>query len=246
MYDYDYDEPYWGPSEADELFDEFKSKLIDSAKSSLKYDMEALRSENASLRKRNKELEDKIYEVEQKERHLDWKANDLKREVEKEFYATHVKDVMDEWLDNYQVWYAESIGHEQPKCDKCNEDRQWVLTWPDGTTTSKKCECSYLTYSYEPRISEANRARYHKTKVKEWGDKCHVYITKSYEPAKAHADAHDCYCEFRIGKIFDEFNDDVKEYSNKIRYGERIGFETKEECQKYCDWLNEKRKEQDT
>ena len=33
---YDYDELYWEPSEADELFDEIKDKLIDSAKSSLK------------------------------------------------------------------------------------------------------------------------------------------------------------------------------------------------------------------
>lgn len=243
MLDYDFDEYYWEPSEADELFEEIKNKLVDSAKSSLKDDMKKLQSENKYLKQRNKELEEKIYAVEQKERSLNYKADHLKREVKKEFYATHVKDVMDEWLDNYQVWYAENIGHEQPKCDKCNDDRQWVLTWPDGTTASKRCECSNLIYNYEPRISEAGCASYHKTKVGESYRKCHVYITRSYEPSKDQADAYECYCDFRINKVFDKFNDDVKKYHEDKRYGEKIGFESKDECQKYCDWLNEKRKE---
>lgn len=33
---WDYDEPMWEPSEADELFNEIKSKLIDAAKDSIK------------------------------------------------------------------------------------------------------------------------------------------------------------------------------------------------------------------
>ena len=56
---WDYEEPMWEPSEADELFSEIKQKLIDSAKSSLKSDMEYLKNRNEYLEKRNKELEDK-------------------------------------------------------------------------------------------------------------------------------------------------------------------------------------------
>ena len=33
---WDYDEPMWEPSEADELFNEIKSNLIDAAKDSIK------------------------------------------------------------------------------------------------------------------------------------------------------------------------------------------------------------------
>ena len=51
---WDYEEPYWEPSEADELFDELKSKLIDSAKTSIKSDMESLKSRNEYLESRNK------------------------------------------------------------------------------------------------------------------------------------------------------------------------------------------------
>lgn len=50
---WDYDEPVWEPSEADELFDEMKSKLVEAAKASLKNDMESLKRRNEYLEKRN-------------------------------------------------------------------------------------------------------------------------------------------------------------------------------------------------
>ena len=46
---WDYDEPVWEPSEADELFDEMKSKLVEAAKASLKNDMESLKRRNEYL-----------------------------------------------------------------------------------------------------------------------------------------------------------------------------------------------------
>lgn len=49
---WDYDEPVWEPSEADELFDEMKSKLVEAAKASLKNDMESLKRRNEYLEKR--------------------------------------------------------------------------------------------------------------------------------------------------------------------------------------------------
>lgn len=45
---WDYEEPMWEPSEADELFDEIKSKLIGAAKDSLKSDMESLKKRRMS------------------------------------------------------------------------------------------------------------------------------------------------------------------------------------------------------
>ena len=77
-----YEEPIWEPSEADELFDELKSKLVDAAKASLKNDMESLKSRNEYLEKRNKELEDKAQEVSRKESALEYKAQNLRRELE--------------------------------------------------------------------------------------------------------------------------------------------------------------------
>ena len=49
---WDYEGPMWEPSEADELFDELKSKLVDVAKASLKNDIKFLKSRNEYLEKR--------------------------------------------------------------------------------------------------------------------------------------------------------------------------------------------------
>ena len=65
------------------------------------------------------------------------------------------------------------------------------------------------------------------------------YFTKNHKPNKDYAEAYDYYCEFRIEKIYDEFNDEVKEYHKAKRYGEKIAFRKKKEKKKYCDWLNE-------
>lgn len=243
---WDYDEPYWEPSEADILFDEIKDKLIDAAKDSLKSDMESLKLRNEYLEKRNRELEKKISQVEQKERDLNYKAENLKREVEKEFYAKNVQDIFEEWLNHAEVWYAEAIPYDRPKCNLCNEERKWVVEFPDGSTTYKDCTCNKKDYVYEPRISQSTWSKFHKTKIAEsiWGDKCRVYLSSSYQPNKEYAASYDCYSEFHIERVFERFNDETIEYHKNKRYGERLAFESKEECQKYCNWLNEERKKQ--
>lgn len=70
---WDYEEPVWEPSEADELFDEIKSKLVEAAKASLKNDMEYLKRRNEYLEKRNKELEEKAKKY--REKKVSWNSN---------------------------------------------------------------------------------------------------------------------------------------------------------------------------
>ena len=157
---WDYEEPYWEPSEADELFDELKSKLIDSAKTSIKSDMESLKSRNEYLESRNKELEKKAYEVEQKERDLQYKADNLRREVEKEFYKTAIEDVLKNALEESVLWFAHNTPHTKPKCNKCNENREWVLKWPNGEVSTKKCDCDTPDYWYEPQETHITMLKY--------------------------------------------------------------------------------------
>ena len=213
---WDYEEPVWEPSEADELFDEMKSKLVEAAKASLKHDMESLKSRNEYLEKRNKELEEKAREVSRKESDLEFKSRNIRREVEKEFYKTAIDDLFKDAIEQSQLWFADNKPHEKPKCDKCDENRNWVLTWPDGTTTSKKCTCSQMDYWYEPEEAWIDTLR---------------YSVKDYS-----------FQDFGIQFVYDKFCEDVVDKTEKLYYGKKIGFKSKEECQKYCDWLNRRRK----
>lgn len=233
---WDYDEPMWEPSEADELFDEIKQKLVDAAKDSLKNELKSLKSQNEYLKERNKELEDKAHLVDQKERDLEYKSRDLRRVVEKEFYATAIEDIFKDMLDKSRLWFAEHKPHEKPKCDRCDANRNWVLTWPNGETTTKKCDCASLDYWYEPEETYIDTLRY-KIKDSRYPSERYYRLKETYSHSK-----YDDYSfvDFKIQFVFDSFCDDTIKAHQQLGYGEKIGFKSKEECQKYCDWLNKK------
>ena len=157
---WDYEEPYWEPSEADELFDEVKNKLINAAKDSIKSDMSYLRSENKRLIERNQELEKKAHEVAQKERDLEYKANNLRREVENEFYNKAIDELFQNRIENIDVWFAEHTPHDQPKCNHCDENRDLKHTFHNGKTVSVKCDCANQNYYYEPALATLRVLKY--------------------------------------------------------------------------------------
>lgn len=237
---WDYEEPMWEPSEADELFDELKSKLVDAAKTSLKNDMESLKRRNEYLEKRNKELEDKAQEVLSKESDLEYKSRNLRREVEKEFYKTAIDDLFKDAIEQSQLWFADNKPHEKPKCDKCDEDRNLVLTWPDGTTTSKRCTCSQPDYWYEPEETWIDTLKY-TVKDSNYQSERYYRLDKSYQYTGDSRWSDYSYSDFRIQFVYDKFCDDVIEKHEQLGYGKKIGFKSKEECQRYCDWLNERK-----
>jgi hypothetical protein len=237
---WDYDEPVWEPSEADELFDEMKSKLVEAAKASLKNDMESLKRRNEYLEKRNKELEEKAQEVSRKESDLEFKSRNIRREVEKEFYKTAIDDIFKDAIEQSQLWFADNKPHEKPKCDKCDENRNWVLTWPNGTTTRKKCTCSQPDYWYEPEETWIDTLKY-KIKDSDYQSERYYRLDRSYQYTGDSNWSYCSYSDFGIQFVYDKFCEDVIEKNEQLGYGKSIGFKSKEECQKYCDWLNERK-----
>jgi hypothetical protein len=241
---WDYEEPYWEPSEADELFDEVKSKLINAAKDSIKSDMEYLRSENKRLIERNKELENKAYEVSKKERDLKYKADNLRREVEREFYKTSIEDVFKDALEKHTLWFADNKPHTRPKCDKCNSDRNWVLTWPNGELSTKQCDCARLDYWYEPQETFITTLTY-RIRDSNYQSERYYRLDESHQNTSSSRYDSYSYEKFGIQFVYDEFCDDVIEKHDQLGWNKYIGFKTKEECQKFCDWLNKKKESDD-
>ena len=231
----DFDD-YYDPSEGEFFFDEMKEKFREILREDVNSELSRLTKENAELRKIVKEYNDKKMELTRRERDVQYKEDNLKRDVEREFYSKTMDEVFEHLLEDSEVWYAECVPHENPKCDLCDEERQMIARYPNGEIVKKQCDCAKPTYVYEPVISVNKQIKFHKS-YKSSGKKC--YFTKNYKPNKDYAEAYDYYCEFRIEKIYNDFNDEVKEYHKAKRYGEKIAFRNKEACQKYCDWLNE-------
>ena len=231
----DFDD-YYDPSEGELFFDEMKEKFREILREDVNSELSRLTKENAELRKIVKEYSDKKMELTRRERDVKYKEDNLKRDVEREFYSKTMDEVFEHLLEDSEVWYAEHVPHEKPKCDLCDEERQMVARYPNGEIVKKQCDCAKPTYVYEPVISVNKQIKFHKS-YKYSDKKC--YFTKNHKPNKDYAEAYDYYSEFRIENIYDEFNDDVKEYHKAKRYGEKVAFRNKEACQKYCDWLNE-------
>lgn len=241
MYDYDFDN-YYEPSEGEMFFDEMKEKFREILKADIDSQLGKLTKENEELRKTVKEYNDKKMELARREREVKNKEDNLKCDVEREFYRKTMDEVFEHLLEDSEVWYAEHIPHEKPKCDLCDEERQMVATYPNGEVVKKQCDCAYPTYVYEPVISINKQIKFHKAYKPRYSENKKVYFTKKYSPNKDYVDAYDYYSEFRIENIYDEFNDDVKVYHESKRYGEKVAFRNKDACQHYCDWLNEKSK----
>lgn len=236
---WDFEEPTWEPSEADDLFDEIKQKLVDSAKSSIKTDIENLRTRNTYLEKRNKELEDRERLVDQKERELEYKSRDIRNAVEREFYKATVEDVFKDALTKSHVWVAESSAHEKPKCNLCDENRQWTVIWPDGSTSSKKCACATPEFWFDPVELIVDQIRYTYQDSNNISRR-HYNLTRTYTAIRDNWNDYS-YAEFNVSYIFDSFCDDALNTYKKLGFQKCIGFTSKEECQKFCDWLNKRR-----
>ena len=234
----DFDD-YYDPSEGELFFDEMKEKFREILREDVNSELSRLTKENAELRKIVKEYNDKKMELTRRERDIQYKEDNLKRDVEREFYSKTMDEVFEHLLEDSEVWYAERVPHEKPKCDLCNEEREMIATYPNGEVVKKQCDCAKPTYVYEPVISVNKQITFHKAYKPRYSDHKKCYFTKNYQPNKDYVEAYDYYSEFRIENIYDEFNDDVKEYHEAKRYGEKVAFRNKEACQKYCDWLNE-------
>ena len=242
--DYDEFENYYEPSEVDQLVEEFKDKCREHLLPNIRQEIEQLNKENIELRIKNEEYKKRESEINNKERDLKYKEDNLKREVEKEFYQSNIGDVLKDYIDKAAVWFADYKGFRQDKCSLCNDNRKLVASFPNGKTTKTNCDCSNLVHRFVPETSELSLIKFSKKDGQYQSDR-KFYISKTYIPSKDSRYRDDYnYNEFRLCHIVNEFNDDVKKLHEDKEYNTKIGFTSKEECQKYCDWLSRDKTEE--
>ena len=240
--DYDEYENYYEPSEVDQLVEEFRDKCREHLLPNIREEIERLNKENLELKQKNNEYSKRESEINNKERDLKYKTDNLKREVEKEFYESNIGDTLKDYIEKSEVWFADSKGFRQDKCSLCNGKRKLVANFPNGKTTETNCDCSNLIHKFVPEASELSMIKFNKRDSRYQSNRS-FYISKTYIPSKESSYRDDySYNEFKLCQIANEFNEDIKELHETKEYGTKIGFKSKEECQKYCDWLHRDKK----
>lgn len=238
MYDFDY-ENYYEPSEVDQLVDEFTQRCREFIVPNIKQETDRLKEENMLLKSKNEEYIKRENEIRNKERDLEYKKDNLKREVEREFYKSNIENTLEDMLDKSVLWFADNRSFKQEKCSLCNDNRELVAEFENGQSAKTLCKCNKYIYKYIPEICEIQSIRFYK-KDSNYQSERKFYFTSSYSPSTK-SDYNYDYDDFNLYNIVDKFTESTKELHKDKRYATVIGFKTQEECQKYCDWLNELR-----
>ena len=96
-------EDYYEPSSLDMLLTEYNEKMQSILLDSIKNEITELKEENKKLKEKEKNFADRERAIVNKERDLEYKATNLKKEVETEFYKTTVSDNLQKFLDVVEV-----------------------------------------------------------------------------------------------------------------------------------------------
>lgn len=214
-----YDEDFYcEPSEFEMQIEEFKSSLLDSVKDEYKQRMENLQKENTELQEIKKNFEAIKRDYANKERQLQIERNDLERKVRNERLSELTKDLQ------VLMYKAYSKQVKKPKCEKCDSNRRIYYKTPLGRDDYEQCECDTGERVYEPK--EYMRIEFNiRDGMRAW------YEINNF-------DSRDEYARFDSNSQYAKvvYKEDMP-YESIEKYS--TFFKSKEECQAYCDYLNE-------
>lgn len=230
-YDYDEFENCYESTPADEIFNEamekFKEVLKDSVKNNLKY----IQEENKRLKKENDELKKREREISSKEHMLDMREKDWESRTEWTFYKKKFSEMLNPLEECVDFWKVDYEYRKRAKCSLCDDNREITFSSPQGKEIKEKCDCDKTYRFYKPLLE-------HISIIKLWksANGKEFSVTPKYD----NNDYDDRYCSLSVDEIINFNIEDVDKYRsyNSI-------FKTKDDCQKFCDWLNEKSKEDD-
>lgn len=215
MYDYEdfYTETH---NEFDKQIDEFKQSLLKAAKQEYVDKMQRLQEENAELQQYKQERDNLKTEHQKALKQLKIKENEVS------------KKALVRLLENVKVvmWVPNHTRLDVPKCNKCDDNRQLKYTTPRGFPARENCECADDRYHYKPGIL----IRY---EFRQWYNGGEVTARYKGVAKKDGNFVIDTDSSF-VKKLWDGVTPfDVLGDSNLM-------FDNGVDCQKYCDWLNNK------
>lgn len=243
MYYDEYDKPiHYEPTIADEILMEYQDKMKNALLKNIKDEIQNIKDENLKLKVENSRYKQREIDILNKERDLKFKEDNLKREVINEFYKSNIGDTLKQYVEDCEIWFADKATYQKEKCNLCNKERELIAKFPNGETAKTSCVCAKRLYKYIPASSAINLIKFNKRDSRYSSDR-RFYFSRSYTPDKSSNYYNDnSYQEFKIYHVVTEFNESIIELHENKSYGEKLGFANKDECQKYCNWLNSKLK----
>lgn len=216
---YDYDEP----SEFEMQLDEWKETLRSEVKKEYQEEMARLKEENAKLMNIKNNWYEKVRELEQEKAKVTYAIRTAGEEAKR----MRLRELLEDFTK--QAWgYKGNYEYIREKCNKCDEGGYIHYKSPQGRDVKEECNCRKRIYFYSPIEAE----------IVEFNGR------KGYETIKI-------YFEYKRNN-FDDDDRDNYTLTTRIYNGEDFDsiesyfgmiFFDKEDCQRFCDYLNKKYRE---
>lgn len=236
-YDYDEFENYYEPTPADEIFNEAMEKFKETLKDNVKENLKYIQEENKRLKRENDELKQKERQIRDRELTLEMREKDLESKSEWSFYRKKFSEILKPLEEQLDLWYVRSLSELIPKCDLCDDDRRVEFVSGSGKKIKGDCECKKYHTIYKIEHTKIKELNFYKSDRDRKFVLTPKYESQSYD---------DSYFKLETQVLINNFEiDKVTEYKYYGSYGGFTGFATKEESQKYCDWLNENTKQKE-
>lgn len=148
------------------------------------------------------------------------KENESLRETLKNADERKLRDLLSQVMF---TGYRVDMKHiQRPKCDKCDEYRQIHFVSPTGRNMTEDCLCATAVVRHSPK--EVSLVSFNVS------DKVSSFYAKVYNSKDSYYDKYNICTD-----LYDKDKEQSFESLNKYK----IVFLNKDDCQAYCDWLNE-------
>lgn len=221
-----YWDDYYEPSEFDIQIEEWKDILRKSVKEEFQNQMEKLKKENTELQDIKEKWEEKVKELDDVKKEYEIKIQNAGRDAKK----LRLHEILSPFSQTaYAVQY--NYRYIKDKCDKCDDERYIHYKSPSGREEKEQCSCARKKCFYYPIEIE----------VADFKQLCHPNGKPKNEP-------HAYYQYKRDGSSSGEYTDEYC-YTEHIYQGENfeeinswwgIVFLNKEDCENYCEYMNNK------
>jgi len=147
MYYDDYD--FYDESVNSEL-DEFVENIKSKAKKEFLDKLDKLEKENQELQEIKRNYDAKIHQLENEYENKKWELENEYKEKERNLYKRPIEEI---YPLVSKMYYSASIKYDYiPKCDKCNDDREFVFIDPLNQKHTFPCSCKKTEFvGYEVR-----------------------------------------------------------------------------------------------
>jgi len=233
-----YDDYYDDYNEFEEQIEKFKLSLIKGIKEEHQHEMERLKKENKELQEIKNNWNKLEREYKNKIRQVELEKEDFIKNVRREMYQDKLKEFLEKAFDEARKLYeVTNVSLRKDKCDICDSDRNVIVKDALGREYKVGCKCKENDFVYMAKETKT------KLYIQKTSGKNDFWVGLSVDKEDRYSETtlfgFGDYKENANSSIYDKFD-----ITNPPKASYYAYFTSKEEAEKYAEYLNEKRRKE--